>query len=341
MHQQANDVDDDLWRRLDWNDVRTFLAVAESGSLNAAARSLGMTQPTVSRRMEDLEYRLGARLFSRSSRGVALTDAGESVRDLASSMARLGGIIVREVAGRDRSESGRVRLAAPDGMASFVLMPGLAAFQRSHPDIQLAVDCGLWADSPIGGSPDLSLEFTSTSPQGVVTTPLATIHYAFFASRTYLQLYGAPTTPAEITNHRTVRHTSHREQINTWNPKLSAVYTLAATHLLSNSSAATLMAIKEGVGLGVLPTFVATFEPELVMLDLEPMAHPVLFLRHEPVAMRQSRVQRVKEWLQQTFDPTNQPWYREEFIHPREFDRLSSPAARPSLTAPGISKVRA
>ena len=68
--------------------MRTFLAVAESGSLNAAARVLGMTQPTISRRMEDLEYRLGARLFERSSRGVQLTQAGESVRDLAASMAR-------------------------------------------------------------------------------------------------------------------------------------------------------------------------------------------------------------------------------------------------------------
>jgi DNA-binding transcriptional LysR family regulator len=333
MHDDANTVDDDLWRRLDWNDVRTFLAVAESGSLNAAARSLGMTQPTVSRRMEDLEYRLGARLFSRSSRGIALTDAGESVRDIAASMARLGGIIVREVAGSDRSESGRVRLAAPDGLASYVLMPRLAAFQRSHPDIQLAVDCGLWNDSPIGGAPDISLEFTAAAPQGVVSTPLATVHYAFFASRAYLQLYGAPKSPADITQHRTVRHTSHREQTHTWNPKLAAVYTLAATHLLSNSSAATLTAIKEGVGLGVLPTCVATFEPELVMLDLEPMAHPVIFLRHEPVALRQSRVQRVKEWLEQVFDPTNQPWYREEFIHPREFDRLVTLGAKSSLRA--------
>ena len=50
--------DQELWRRLDWNDVRTFLAVTECGSLNAAARLLGMTQPTISRRMEEFEYRL-------------------------------------------------------------------------------------------------------------------------------------------------------------------------------------------------------------------------------------------------------------------------------------------
>src|SRR6266851_2467220 len=100
MHASANDVGD-VWRRLDWNDVRTFLAVAESGSLNAAARALRMTQPTVSRRMDELEYRLGASLFIRSPRGIALTEAGESVRDLAASMARFGESIIRNVAGQD------------------------------------------------------------------------------------------------------------------------------------------------------------------------------------------------------------------------------------------------
>jgi DNA-binding transcriptional LysR family regulator len=326
MRNTANDDDDELWRRLDWNDVRTFLAVAESGSLNAAARSLQMTQPTISRRMEDLEYRLGARLFSRSSRGISLTDAGIAVRDHAANMARLGGIIMREVAGRDRNDAGRVRLVAPDGLASFNLMPRLAEFQRAHPDIQMAVDCGLWPESPLEGAPDLSLEFTGTSPPGMVSMPIATFHYAYFASRSYLELYGTPTSAAEITQQRMVRHTSHREQPHTWNPKLAAVNALAGTHLISNSSAATLMAIKHGVGLGILPTQVLNFEPDLVMLDLEPMAHPVLFLRHDPSAVRQSRVQRVKDWLLDIFNPATNPWYREEYIHPRDFARLA-PAA--------------
>src|ERR1700742_2740456 len=91
----------ELGRRPHWSDVRTSLAVAECGSLNAAARLLGMTQPTISRRMEEFEYRLRTRLFDRSSRGVALTDAGHIVRDLAQSMARAGSMIVRDVAGHD------------------------------------------------------------------------------------------------------------------------------------------------------------------------------------------------------------------------------------------------
>jgi DNA-binding transcriptional LysR family regulator len=332
MHGTAND-DGDLWRRLDWNDVRTFLAVAEGGSLNAAARLLGMTQPTISRRMEDLEFRLGARLFQRSSRGIALTEAGEILHDRASSMARFGEAIVRDVANKDKSLAGRVRIAAPDGLASFLLMPAVPAFQMANPEIDLAVDCGLWQESTLDGEADLTLAMTESGPSDVVSVPVATLHYQFFASKEYLRLYGTPATLAEVTEHRWVRHTSHREQTGTWHPKAAAVGELASKQLISNSSAATLMAIKHGGGVGFLPTYVMTFEPDLVLLDLEPMAHPVLYLRYRPSAERQGRIKRVKDWLIGLFDPIDKPWFREEYIHPRDFARLAGRGGYRSASA--------
>ncbi|HWA64007.1 MAG TPA: LysR family transcriptional regulator, partial [Caulobacteraceae bacterium] len=121
--QESMSQASELWGKLDWNDVRIFLAVAETGSLSAATRILAMTQPTISRRMEELETRLGARLFLRSTRGVTLTQAGQTMHRLASGMARFGESIVRDVAGKDRDEAGRVTIAAPDGVAGFFLMP--------------------------------------------------------------------------------------------------------------------------------------------------------------------------------------------------------------------------
>lgn len=331
MHGTAND-DAELWRKLDWNDVRTFLAVAESGSLNAAAKVLGMTQPTISRRMEDLEYRLGARLFERSSKGVQLTDAGESVRDLAASMARFGDSIVRSVGGRDKSFSGRVRLAAHDGLAAFVLMPQIAAFQMANPEIDLTIDCGLGQEISREGDPDLTLAMTESGPPDVVSVPIARLHYALFASREYLTLYGMPTSFAEVAKHRFVRHPSHKEQVGTWHPKATALGELAGQQLVSNSSAATLLAIKHGAGVGTLPTFVAQLEPDLVMLDLEPTAHPLLYLRYRRASEKQGRVRRVKEWIVGVFDSTDKPWFRDEFVHPRDFGRVTAPP-RPAARA--------
>ena len=61
--------------------------------------------------------------------------------------------------------------------------------------------------------------------------------------------------------------------------------------------------------------------PELVMLELEPLGHPILFLRHRAMIENQQRVKLVKDWLLELFDPTYQPWFREEFVHPRDFER--------------------
>jgi DNA-binding transcriptional LysR family regulator len=338
MQESAN-AEQELWRNLDWNDVRTFLAVAECGSLNGAARLLGMTQPTISRRMEEFEYRLRTRLFDRSSRGVALTDAGLLVRDLAQSMARAGGMIVRDVAGHDNSDVGRVRIFAPDGIAGFLLAPQLPRFQMANPQVQVTIDCGLWMGTLLDAEPDLSLEMTEACSFDVTSIPIATLHYALFASPEYLDLYGTPKTITDLASHRSVKHTSHREQKSTWNPKATAISVLAENNFISNSSAATFQAIRAGAGIGSVPTFVKLIAPELVMLDLEPWGHPVLFLRHPRGVEHLKRVQLAKEWLLEVFDPTDQPWFRQEFINPREFDRFTSPIR--SLAAPPTSLRRA
>jgi DNA-binding transcriptional LysR family regulator len=327
MHRSDKNAQD-LWRNLDWNDLRTFLAVAESGSLNAAARVLAMTQPTISRRMEDLEYRLGVRLFHRSTRGISLTTEGERVHDLAASMARFGETILRDVAGHDKEEGGRVKIAAPDGIGAFVVVPQLPAFQMANPLIDVALDCGLWPDSPLDGDVDLSLDLAAAASPELVSTPLATLHYALFASRDYLNVYGAPKTFAEAAEHRWVRHAHPKMQPATWHPKTSALRDLAGQQFLSNSSAATFQAVVNGAGLSSLPTYVTSIVPNLVMLDLEPLAHPILSLRYRASAAKLHRVARVRDWLGSIFDCTNQPWYREEFIHPRDFDRVRSLAPR-------------
>src|SRR5206468_12419096 len=108
-----------------------------------------------------------------------------------------------------------------------VLMRSLAPFQMANPEIHLSVDCGLWPDSPIEGDVDLSLTLDEECPSGLVSCPIATIHYALFASREYLNVYGAPKSLAEAAEHRWVRHASRKSQHETWHPKARAVSELA------------------------------------------------------------------------------------------------------------------
>lgn len=100
----------------DWDDIKIFVAAAQTGSFGAAARRLRTTQPTVTRRIEDLEQRLGTRLFDRGLRGVSLTRAGEMVYDRALTMQRASREIERLSLDHDSPDSGDVTVAAPEGL---------------------------------------------------------------------------------------------------------------------------------------------------------------------------------------------------------------------------------
>jgi DNA-binding transcriptional LysR family regulator len=310
-------------QKADWSDLRVFWAVAETGSFGAAARALGVSQPTVTRRMEDLELRLGAQLLVRSPTGVSLTEAGSMIYDQVLTMERSAESIERMVLDKDRRPEGHLAVAAPDGLAGFVIAPALPSFLQANPKISISLDCGFWSGRPPVGHTDLFVEFDEAGDNAeFVSTPLAYVHYGLFASQSYLSLYGTPKSLQEVASHRLLNHSAMTRQPETWAPRTEALHKLADCSLLTNSSTATIMAARAGAGISSMPTWVATIAPELVMLDLPPMARLQLWVRHHQAISRSARIKLVVEWLKELFDPRAQPWYRAEFVHPAEFEPI-------------------
>lgn len=122
-----------------WDDVRLFLAVAEAGSLNKAAKVLRLGQPTVSRRLAALEYELGASLFRRGVQGVALTAAGEKLVEPARKMAEWAGEVGRAAEARDTSPRGLVRVTSSPWACVDFVAPFGAWLARQHPGLRLEV----------------------------------------------------------------------------------------------------------------------------------------------------------------------------------------------------------
>jgi DNA-binding transcriptional LysR family regulator len=328
-------------QRADWSDLRVFYAVAETGSFSEAAVQLGMTQPTVSGRIRDLEIRLGVRLFNRSPHRLRLTEAGEKIHDHVVTMERSAAAVEHLVADEDKRDEGRVIIAAPDGLATYLLMPELPRFFREHPDINLAFDCGLWTDSEVGGSIDVSLQFDEVTNQDVVATPIGFYHYCLYSSRSYLDLYGTPTSLPQVAELRYLHHVAQTRQRENWAVKSAAFQGLANQGLATNSSSALIEAVRHGAGIAALPTVASVFAPELVMLDLPPLARLELRMCvHRDVAGA-ARIQRVTDWLKGVFDAKTKPWFRAEFINPSEFGP-AEPALQPALQpAPKPAIVRA
>ena len=125
----------------DWTLYRTFLAVAKLGSLSAAARSLGLTQPTVGRHIESLEAALDVDLFLRSPRGLSPTDIGRTLLPKADAIALSAAALLRTAASGKGAMTGSVRVSASEIMGVERLPPILSTLRRAHPgiDIQLVL----------------------------------------------------------------------------------------------------------------------------------------------------------------------------------------------------------
>ena len=312
----------------DWDDLKTFVAAAQAGSFGAAARRLRTTQPTITRRIDDLEARLGARLFDRGLRGVTLTRAGELVYDRALTMQRASADIERLAFDSSAPDTGDVTIAVPEGIGGYLLGLEVADFLRENPGIRLGLDCGFYPENPVDPHIDLSVQLSDAggAPE-LAATPLATLHYALFASRDYLDTYGAPTRIEEAVGHRFVHHSAQVKDRGNWAKKTSAFLELSAPSMVVNSSTAMLHAVERGAGIGAIPTAIVAYAPHLVMLDIPPLASATLWLCHHREAVKSARVARVVEWLTGIFDARERPWFRPDFVHPREFAGWSWPVA--------------
>jgi DNA-binding transcriptional LysR family regulator len=316
--------------RADWSNLRVFYAVAQTGGINAAARRLRLNPSTVTRAVEELERQLNVTLFLRGPRGVTLTEPGETAFQRVRTMEKMAESLELEVADSETLPEGRVRLAAPDGVAGYFVTPFLPEFLRAHPGLDLSIDCGLWPDRPLDGEADLTLTFSEPTQPDAVAQPIAHVHYGLFASREYISLYGAPATIEEMLPHPYVHHLAQTYQKELWGPRVEAWQVLTHKRIETNSSAVVVQAVRNGVGIGAMPTAIASVEPDLVMLDVLKVGPAKLWLVHHRDAVRPARVRLVKDWLKSIFDARKRPWYRSEFVHPSEFV-AEAQAARPAL----------
>src|SRR5262249_11411175 len=120
-----------------WDDVRFFLAVARTGSLSGAARTLGVGHVTVGRRIALLERRLGVTLLSRTPNGYATTSAGQAILQHCAAMETSALDLERVAAGRDSLITGSVRVTTTEALAYQLIAPAIAALRRAHPDFAI------------------------------------------------------------------------------------------------------------------------------------------------------------------------------------------------------------
>lgn len=305
-------------RDFDWNDLRYVLAVAETGSLTKAAERLRTTQPTVSKRLDELEHRLGTALVKRSQTGVVLTEAGKSAVFHARAIARSIGAIHHDVAMRDQEMAGDVSIACPDALATYFLAPAIAGFQRAQPSIGLHVR----GRSDPASDLDFSIQFEESKRMSDVAIQLGWAHYVQFSSEAYEAAHGQLKSRADALSHKMLSHFDYAPQAERWHPKAKSVRELVDYMVLSDCSHFLVQAVVHGAGVAAMPSYIGQFEPSLRMVETGEHARLRFWLVFDRERGELPRNREVIRWLQTVFDPHRNPWFREDFIRPDDFQAM-------------------
>ena len=188
----------------DWSLIRAFLAVAETGSLSGAARSLSLSQPTLGRQIKQLENQTGLRLFERQARGLELTDTGESLLEPARAMRAAFGQLRLRAAGRDHKMEGTVRITASEVMAHHVLPKIIAGMREAEPNIQIELVPSDASENLLFREADIAVRMYRSTQLDVITKQIGTVEMGIYAAKSYLAKHGTPERIDDLLNHTIV-----------------------------------------------------------------------------------------------------------------------------------------
>ena len=247
----------------DWNDLKSFLAVAETGSTLAAAQALRVSQTTVARRVAALEEATGVALFERRQAGYALTPAGEGLVTAAMAVRDAADRFGAAAGAQSRDAGGTVSLTAMEIFAVTVLPPILRDLRAAHPGIHIHLDTADEQRDLASGAADIAIR-SSKQPTGagLVGRRIADNPWTVYCSRDYADRHGIPRTREELAAHPFIGGGG-----GVWEPYLAWLrqHRLEDSVVMKYDTGTGLLAgVRSGMGLTILPAFLADREPDLI-----------------------------------------------------------------------------
>ncbi|MFV2061761.1 MAG: LysR family transcriptional regulator, partial [Gammaproteobacteria bacterium] len=241
--------------RMDWDDIRYFLAVARKNSIRGGSAMLGVNHSTVSRRINAFEKKLDVRLFDRLPTGYTLTSAGEDMLDSAKRIEEEVNTLDRKVLGRDAELSGQIRVTMPAPIVSLIT-PDLVAFTETYPGIDLELLVSYEEFNLSKREADIAIRITNSPPDHLVGRKIIKYNKSVYASKRYLEDYIATGNTDSLSWIGWDSATDER-----WIKK--SEFPDSVIHHLLPDAMSQLAAIKAGLGITILPCFMCDIEPDL------------------------------------------------------------------------------
>jgi DNA-binding transcriptional LysR family regulator len=307
----------------DWDGVRIFLEVARRGSFRSAADHLGQSVNVLRRRLAALEQQMGTTLLTRHVDGVRTTAEGAQILAAAQQMEIAAFGLSRA---RDRALpalSGEVKLAVTEGLGTFWLAPRLVEFQRAYPRLLVDLSCAMRSADVLRLEADAAVQLTKPTAPDLKVIKLGRLHAMPFASASYLETYGTPKNIEEVVKHRIVLQVA--EQLSSqaeYERLFPGVPQPGFVAIRTNVSSAHYWSIAKGAGIGMLPTYAEAIGARVIPIGIGLHMSYDIWLTYHVDANRIPRVRRMIDWLIESFDPRQFPWFRDEFIPPQDLPKL-------------------
>ncbi len=249
--------------RYNWDDIIFFLEVARTKNLVRASQKLKVDHTTVSRRVKELERSLNTTLFKRSKTGFAPTEAGLRLLQYAEGMENNANAIIEAVAGSEKADAaGAVRIASMEGIGSMYLTPCMAAFSKIYPSIQLELITDTRLLDMTRREADIFITFFKPKGRRLLVKKIGEFKTFLYASNAYLQRQPMPSSLKELEDHDFIDFIDEHVHIkeNRW---LSDILRPAHVVFRSTSLVAQYIAATSGLGIAMLPSYVAARNKDL------------------------------------------------------------------------------
>ena len=310
--------------QLSWDDLRIFLTCVESRSFRSAADTLKVSSSTVVRRVQRLERALGIRLFNRLPEGVIPTDEARAIVSSARSMERAILDVCRKSIQPEEATRGQVKISVTEGLGTYWVLPKLIEFQRGHPYLTIDLRCGMENADVLRMEADMAVQLEPPTSPELKLVKLGRLHIYPYVSKAYADLYGVPKSIDDIARHRLVDQVAPQLEEGAWASRLGLDSIEGIVGVRTNASSALLYAVEKGAGIGALPTYASVINAPVMPVDIGLQHHLDIWLTYHPDARKTPRMSLVIDWLRSIFDPNRNPWFRDEFIHPKDLAGMAN-----------------
>jgi DNA-binding transcriptional LysR family regulator len=247
---------------MDWRALQDVVTVAETGSLSAAARRLNVSQPTVGRRIEQLEEQLGTLLFNRTARGLILTKVGEGILSHAKQMEEGALAIERIATGANQELQGNVRISLIEDLGIQWIPQKLNEFHKEFPQLTIEVNIDNRNVDLLRREADIAIRLARPEQADLICRKTGMLHFGLYASHSYLDEHGIPEHRRDLKEHF---HVGFDEEMARGPnvKKLESLFNQGNIRHRSNSHMEMVEATRAGLGCTALCCFIGDTDPDL------------------------------------------------------------------------------